>query len=79
MPKIPITIATYGYDHVRDLIEGRVPVEGVAVTGLQIQFEDIVHRMSLFGEFDVAEFSMGRYVSMIAHGDDRLVALPVFP
>ena len=79
MARIPITLATYGYDHVRDLIDGRVLVEGLEVTGLVLQFEDIVHRMELFGEFDVAEFSMGKYTSMISRGDDRLVALPVFP
>lgn len=79
MPRLPITLATYGYDHVRDLIDGRIPVEGLEITGLLLQFEDIVHRMELYGEFDVSEFSMGKYVSMISRGDDRLVALPVFP
>jgi len=79
MPRLPITIATYGYDHVRDLLDGRVPVEGLEVTGLLLQFEDIVYRMEVFGEFDVSEFSMGKYVSMLSRGDDRLVALPVFP
>ena len=79
MPRLPITIATYGYDHVRDLVDGRVPAEGLEVTGLLLQFEDIVYRMELFEEFDVAEFSTGKYVSMISRGDDRLVGLPVFP
>lgn len=79
MPRLPITIATYGYDHVRDLIDGRVPVEGLEVTGLVLQFEDIVHRMERFAEFDVAEFSTGKYVSMLSRGDDRFVGLPVFP
>ena len=79
MPRLPITLATYGYDHVRDLVDGRVSVEGLEVTGLVLQFEDIVHRMELFGEFDVAEFSTGKYVSMLSRGDDRFVGLPVFP
>jgi 4,5-dihydroxyphthalate decarboxylase len=30
-------------------------------------------------DFDVAELSMAKYVSMISQGDDSLIALPVFP
>lgn len=79
MTKVPITLATYGYDHVGDLLSGAVGVEGVALTGLAMQFEELLYRMHYFQEFDVSEYSLGKFTNRVAQGDDSLVGLPVFP
>jgi len=67
------------YDHVSDLLRGRVRVEGVALTTIELPVEEIFFRMVKFTEFDVAEFSMGKYVSLVATGEPLFRAIPVFP
>jgi 4,5-dihydroxyphthalate decarboxylase len=76
---ISITLATSEYDHVSDIVNGRVPVEGVDLTCLIMQVEEIFFRAILFKDFDVSEVSMAKYCSMVSQGDDSLVAIPVFP
>lgn len=76
---LPLTCAISEYDHVRDLASGRVRAEGIALQVLGMSVEEAFFRMIRFEEFDLSEMSMGRYVSMVSHGDDRFVAIPVFP
>jgi 4,5-dihydroxyphthalate decarboxylase len=78
MSKLPLTMAVGPYEHVRDLADGRVSVEGVDLNFLNLPTLDIFHRMTERQEFDVSEMSFGRYVGLRAQGDDRLIALPVF-
>lgn len=79
MGAVPLTLAVGDYDHVRDLTSGRVGVEGIDLTSLNLQTEEIHHRFSRYREWDVSEFSLGKYVALRANGDDSLVAIPVFP
>jgi 4,5-dihydroxyphthalate decarboxylase len=79
MSKLPLTIAVSRYDHVNDLLTGAVPVEGVDLNVLDLPLHDIFFRSIHFNDFDIAELSFAKYVSMISQGDDRFVALPVFP
>ncbi len=79
MPPLPLTIAINDYDHVRDLLAGRVEAEGIALTTLNFEVEEIFFRFVRFREWDVSEMSMGKYVSLRAGGDDSLTAIPVFP
>jgi 4,5-dihydroxyphthalate decarboxylase len=79
MSKLPLTIAVSRYDHVIDVLSGRVPVQGIDLNVLDLPLHDIFYRFVQFKEFDVAEISMAKYVSMISQGDDALVALPIFP
>src|SRR6266849_730753 len=67
------------YDHVSDLLRGRVRVEGVSLTAIELPVEEIFFRTVKFTEFDVAEFSMGKYVSLVATGEPPFRAIPVFP
>jgi 4,5-dihydroxyphthalate decarboxylase len=76
---LPLTLASSHYDHVTDLATGRVPVEGVALTFLNLQIEEIFFRQFNYGDFDASEVSMGKYCSLVSQGNSPLVAIPVFP
>lgn len=76
---IPVTFATTHYEHFSELVSGRVPVEGVKLTALEMQTEEMFFRFLRFQEFDVSELSLAKYVSMISQGEDWAVAIPVFP
>lgn len=79
MTKLPLTIAINDYDHVRDLLTGRVEAEGIELTALNFVVEEIFYRFVNFREWDISEMSMGKYVSLRAGGDDGVIAIPVFP
>jgi 4,5-dihydroxyphthalate decarboxylase len=78
MAKIPLTLAIGEYDHVRDLIDGTVPVEGVDLTVLRLRIEEMFFRFLMHGEFDVSEVSFGKIAALAAQDDSRFVPLPVF-
>ena len=53
-----LTFACHDYDHVRDIFEPEVVTEGVELTQLKLQVEEIFFRFIKFGEF---EGSLSRY------------------
>ena len=79
MNRLPLTAAMPDYDHVRDLALGRVQVEGIELTCLNLPVEEIFYRFIVYGEWEVSEISFAKYVSLIAQDDERFWALPVFP
>lgn len=81
MPKerLKLTFASSDYEHVRDLTMGPVEPEGIDLTCMTMQIEEMFYRFINFEEFDISEISSGKYTSMISQGDDRFVGLPVFP
>lgn len=79
MTRVPLTLAISEYDHVTDLVTGRVPVEGVDLTCLTLQIEEIFFRAFIYQDFDVSEVSMAKYCSTVSQGDSAFVAIPVFP
>ena len=79
MSTLQLTVAVSRYDHVADVLNGIVPVQGIDLNVLDLPLHDIFYRFVQFKEFDVAEISFAKYVSMISQGDDALIALPVFP
>jgi len=79
MNKLPLTAAMPDYDHVRDLVMGRVPVEGIELTCLTLPVEEIFYRFIVYKEWEVSEISFAKYVSLTASGDESFYALPVFP
>jgi len=78
LEKITLTLAIGNYDHVRDLIDGQVPVQGARLIVLNLPPEEVFFRFTLHREWDVSEMSMGSYVSMRSQGDTSITALPVF-
>lgn len=79
MGKLQLTVAVSRYDHVADVLNGIVGVEGIELNVLNLPLHDIFYRFVQFKEFDVAEISFAKYVSMISQEDDALIALPIFP
>ncbi len=77
--RIALTLAISEYDHVRDLIEGRVTPEGIELSCQTFPVEEIFYRFLRFREWHMAEMSMGRYVSMLSCGERAFVGIPVFP
>lgn len=79
MSRLPLTLAISEYDHVADLVNGRVVPEGIDLTWLDLQIEETHFRAMAFREFDASELSFGKYASLISQGDLSLTAIPVFP
>jgi 4,5-dihydroxyphthalate decarboxylase len=80
VPKLQLSLAICPYDHVSALRDGRVQVEGVELNVQHFTYpSEIFHRTLEYGEWDISELSFAKYTSLVDHGDDRFVAIPVFP
>jgi 4,5-dihydroxyphthalate decarboxylase len=74
-----LTLAINDSDQVRDVLSGVVPVDGIDLTPLIFEAEEIFFRFSQGREWEVTELSMGKYATLRARGEDSVVAIPVFP
>jgi 4,5-dihydroxyphthalate decarboxylase len=79
MSKIRLTMACWGYDRTRALMEDRVAIDGVDLTYLNLGAEEIFFRMARHHEFDVSEMSLSSYVLSLFSKKPHFVAIPVFP
>ena len=77
--RLHLTMAVADYDHIRDLVHGLVQADGIALTGLVLEVEEIFHRFIKHLEWDVSEISFAKYTSLTAQGAAPMVAIPVFP
>ena len=78
MSRLPITIATWDYDRVRALVDGRVTVEGCDVNYLTMPVEECFERAYFHGEFEVAEIGFSPYLIALSRGTPPYVAVPAF-
>ena len=78
MSRLPITIATWDYDRVRAIIDGRVQVEGCDVNYITMPVEELFERAFFHGEFEVAEIGFSPFLIALSRGPTPYVALPVF-
>lgn len=76
---IPLSLACWDYDRTRGLLEGRIPVDGVDLTYLNLPVEETFFRMMRFQEFDASEMSLSSYVISLFSENPPFVAIPVFP
>src|SRR5215210_4036685 len=67
------------YDRTLALYTGDVRIEGVELDYVVGQPNQLFRRMLATAEFDASEMSAGNFLSALAAGDTRFVALPVFP
>ena len=79
MGNIPLTLACWNYDRTRALAEGRVAVDGVDLTYLNLPVEETFFRMLRYREFDAAEMSLSSYVMSLFSDEPPFIAIPVFP
>jgi 4,5-dihydroxyphthalate decarboxylase len=79
MNDVPMTLAISPYDHVEDLVAGRIVPDGIRLTCLRLPIEEIFFRFLKYREWDVSELSFAKYASLISQGEDSLTAIPVFP
>jgi 4,5-dihydroxyphthalate decarboxylase len=78
MSRLPITIATWDYDRVRALTDGRVQVEGCDVNYITMPVEECFERAYFHGEFEVAEIGFSPYLIALSRGVAPYVAIPAF-
>jgi 4,5-dihydroxyphthalate decarboxylase len=64
MPNVQLSMAISNYDHVGDVVNGKVRPEGIDLIAMELPIEEIFFRMLSFVEWDVSEFSMAKYVSL---------------
>jgi 4,5-dihydroxyphthalate decarboxylase len=77
---IPLTLAIGDYVHTRELASGRVRAEGIDLTVLNYPFEQVGLRFGALREWEVSEFSLANYCSLVARPEPSpIVAIPVFP
>jgi 4,5-dihydroxyphthalate decarboxylase len=76
---IPLSLACWDYDRTRGLLEGRIPVDGVDLTYLNLPVEETFFRMMRFQEFDASEMSLSSYVISLFSENPPFVAIPIFP
>ena len=79
MADIDLTFASEDYDHIRELATGRVKPEGIRLTHLQLQVEEIFYRFTTTMDWEVSEISMGMFSSLMAQEKQPYIGLPVFP
>jgi 4,5-dihydroxyphthalate decarboxylase len=77
--RLHLTLATTDYDHVRDLVDGAVRVDGIVLTGLTLPVEEVFFRFIKNREWDVSEMSFGKFIGFNSQGNSPFIGLPVFP
>jgi 4,5-dihydroxyphthalate decarboxylase len=77
MAGIPLTLACIDYfDRTRPIIERQIPTPGIDLIPVPLSPKQLDVR---FREFDVAEMIMTLYMALKSRGDERYIAIPVFP
>jgi 4,5-dihydroxyphthalate decarboxylase len=79
MSRLSLSIAMSNYEHVSDVMNGHIHPEGIDLMPMELPVEEIFFRMLNFLEWDVSEFSMAKYVSLVAADKAPFWAIPVFP
>lgn len=77
--QLNLTLAMSEYDHCRDLMEGRVRPQGIELLPLTLPIEEMAFRYLKHLEFDMAETSFAKFITLVGNGSAPIVAIPVFP
>ena len=78
MANLHLTMATWDYDHIRDLASGEVRAEGIDLTHMCLRVEEIFYRFAKNLEWDVSELSFAKFCSMRSYDEPPIVGIPVF-
>lgn len=79
MSKLRLSLACWNYDRTRALLEGRIAVDGIELTYLNLPVEETFFRMLRHQEFDIAEMSLSSYVMSRFAENPPFIAIPIFP
>lgn len=79
MSDLRISLACGTYDRTIPLQDGTVRPHGLDINYIPMRPGDLFRRQARHAEFDVAELSFSTYCMLHARGDDRMIAIPVFP
>ena len=79
MKNLRLNLACLPYLHMQPLINGAVVPEGIELNFIPLEWEEIFWRQLRHEEFDGSEMSLSSYTMARSRGDDRFVAIPVFP
>ena len=74
-----LALACGRYDRTQALIDGRVRPEGVELDYIALKPGETFWRQLNHEEFDVSEMSLSSYTILRSEGDERFIAIPVFP
>jgi 4,5-dihydroxyphthalate decarboxylase len=74
-----LTLACGRYDRTQALIDGRVRPEGVELSYIALKPGETFWRQLNHEEFDASEMSLSSYTILRSEGDERFIAIPVFP
>ena len=74
-----LTLACGRYDRTQALLDGRVRVEGVELNFIPLKPGETFWRQLNHQEFDASEMSLSSYTIQRSEGDERFIAIPVFP
>lgn len=77
--RVELSIALSDNERTRPLIEGRIIPEGLSLIPTIVPAPELFWRQLSFAEFDISEMSLSSLLIAAARGDDRWVALPIFP
>jgi 4,5-dihydroxyphthalate decarboxylase len=77
--RLHLTLATTDYDHVRDLVNGVIRPEGIALTAFVLPVEEVFYRFIKNREWDISEMSFGKFIGFASQGNSPFVGIPVFP
>lgn len=75
---LELTMATWDYDHVRDIASGEIKPEGIRITHLKMEVEEIFYRFAKSFEWHVSELSFAKYCSILSQDDPPITGIPVF-
>jgi 4,5-dihydroxyphthalate decarboxylase len=78
MGKLRLSMACWGYDRTRALLEERIAVDGIELTPMNLPVEETFFRMLRHREFEIAELSLSSYTVSLSRENPPFIAIPVF-
>jgi 4,5-dihydroxyphthalate decarboxylase len=78
MAPLSLSVATWDYDRVRALMDGRVKIEGCEINYIPMPVEEVFHRAYFHTEFDIAEIGFSPFLIAQSRGIAPYTAVPAF-
>jgi 4,5-dihydroxyphthalate decarboxylase len=77
--KVSLSLGCGRYDRTIPLEDGTVVPEGIDLNFIPLRPGELFRREARYADFDVAEFALSTTMILNVKGDQRFVALPIFP